>query len=651
MSSDKISQLLEKHLKILAQQVRLDILKKLYTLDKPISFSRLQKEVFGANGNSPNFSFHLKTLKEAEIIDSDSNGYTITPLGKKSLKGLLSIEQMLNEENRTIMIRTSKYSKEPFNINKIEEYLIGEGEMEAYLAKKIAEEVKERLSKTKIDYLTAPLMREYINGVLIENNLELVRKKLTRLGTPPYETLKLFNGSAHVQINPDQFIHTLGSDVSEQFLLLNLLPSDLADLYLSGEIVLKYLDSWSLRPLGIFLKSENLVNLVSEKYGLSSTHLNNPLEYVKFITNTLRFLSEMKPFFSEQIILKDFNHFFLSLFHRLKESESHEIFDFLISHLLHFNSNDVHGCPGLCFDFSYKTNDYSNLPNDISFLELFAQQRGPLCKNHKDAILFDYSVLKMPDSGIEPFSNIIPSDLLEAIVFYDPLLQDVPENRLILDKILLNLPLIALQANQDDGLFVELLQDKVHSIFKLFSYKEELISRKLKNLSPWQQICAGISDDPSQTLKESIRSLSFFGLNEAVKIHCGIELDRLQTSKSFALTLIQCIQDLIQKENVKTELNYSLSQAYYNEYFLEMANGHKLSAEQRISYYSPRFVRKDTSLPLEKRISLFQSFKEIIRGEMVFNGYFDSDDLNPDEILSILTQAQLPAFRYKKSFF
>ena len=88
-----------------------------------------------------------------EVIDSDSNGYSITPLGAKILKKLVSIEQILNDENRTIMIRTSKYSKEPFNINKIEEYLVREGEMETFLAKKIAEEVKERLAKTTIDYL------------------------------------------------------------------------------------------------------------------------------------------------------------------------------------------------------------------------------------------------------------------------------------------------------------------------------------------------------------------------------------------------------------------------------------------------------------------------------------------------------------------
>ena len=76
-------------------------------------------------------------------------------------------------------------------------------------------------------------MREYINGILLEEGLEEFRHKLTRLGVPPYDTNKFFNDKSY---NPNQFIKKLGSEVSKQFLLLNLLPNDLADLYLSKKI-------------------------------------------------------------------------------------------------------------------------------------------------------------------------------------------------------------------------------------------------------------------------------------------------------------------------------------------------------------------------------------------------------------------------------
>ncbi|MFX0141931.1 MAG: hypothetical protein ACFFDN_50305, partial [Candidatus Hodarchaeota archaeon] len=218
MNTDKNQNILEKQLKTLGQKVRIDILKKLKNTQNPISFSKLQKEVLGNDLSSVNLSFHLNTLKRSELINSSEDGYLITDLGDQIIDKILSIEQILNKQNKTRIIRTSKYSKELFDLSKIEEYLVNEGELERYLARQIAHEVEERLSKTNIEYMTTPLMREYINAILLESGLEEVRHKLTRLGTPPFEALQLFDSTKN-EITPEDFINTLGSDVSEQFLL------------------------------------------------------------------------------------------------------------------------------------------------------------------------------------------------------------------------------------------------------------------------------------------------------------------------------------------------------------------------------------------------------------------------------------------------
>ena len=168
MDTDKNQDILEKQLKTLGQRVRIDILKKIKNKQAPLSFSRLQKEVLRFNPSSINLSFHLNTLKKSELILSSEEGYSITSLGEKILDKILSIEQILNNQNKARMIRTSKYSKELFDFNKIEEYLVIEGDLDRYLARQIAHEVEERLSKTNIEYLTAPLMREYINAILLE---------------------------------------------------------------------------------------------------------------------------------------------------------------------------------------------------------------------------------------------------------------------------------------------------------------------------------------------------------------------------------------------------------------------------------------------------------------------------------------------------
>ena len=336
MSSDKISKVLEKQLKVLGQTIRIDILKKLYRNHDTLSFSALQKEVLGTNPTSTNFSFHLNSLKKNDLISSNSDGYFLTNLGNKILENILSIEQVLNDQNKAIMIRTSKYSKEPFNENKIEEYLIVEGEMEAFLAKKIAKEVKSRLFKANVEYLTAPLMREYINAILLENGLEEVRHRLTRLGTPPHEAFKLFNSRDYV-VTPDKFIKKLGSDVSEQFLLLNLLPNDLADLYLSGAIALLHLNHWSLRPLSFYLDTSSILKIISGKKASVPKKLNKSRDFILLILNFIEQLTHFQPYVSEDLLLGDFNRAFLSNFKDLQKEKVIFNYDIIQSQMVHFN--------------------------------------------------------------------------------------------------------------------------------------------------------------------------------------------------------------------------------------------------------------------------------------------------------------------------
>ncbi len=354
MDSDKNIDVLEKQLKILGQKIRIDILKKLNVYRNPLSYSMLQKEVLGANPNSVNFSFHLKALKNGNLISTSESGYTLSTLGKQILKNIVSMEQILNDQNKQIMIRTSKYSKEPFNANKIEDYLIKEGQLEKFLAIQISKEVKERLSKANIGYLTTPLMREYINAILLENGLEEIRHKLTRLGTPPFEAFSFFDRN----FNPEQFISKLGSDVSEQFLLLNLLPKNLADLYLSGEVALLNLNYWSLRPLGFYLDSKSIVEHITKQSSINLNKLDDNADFINLIMNFFDILTKFKPYFSEDILLGNFNNSFLSYFNSNKNTSN--ILNIIISQILKLSNRQY--------------DEKSHLSLEFSFLEIIMQK-------------------------------------------------------------------------------------------------------------------------------------------------------------------------------------------------------------------------------------------------------------------------------------
>lgn len=642
--------MLEKHLKTLGQRIRIEILKKLKNNREPISFSRLQKEVISCNSASVNFSFHLNALKDCNLIESSEGGYFITVLGKQILNSVLSIEQILVEKNRVKMIRTSKYSKERFDINKIEKYLIKEGGMEPFIAKQIAHEVEERLSKTKIEYLTAPLMREYINAILLENGYEEIRHKLTRLGTPPFEVFKLFN-SERSNINPEKFIKKLGSDVSEQFLLLNLLPKNLADFYLTGEIALLHLNYWSLRPLSLYFNTKSVLEFIIKRNSLGN--LTNSRELIKLILQFIDLLRNFKPYFSQDLVLGDFNINFL-LDMNSQEEMLHFI-DILKSQILNFNNSSKDLRHSLTLEFSYQ-----DLPEGIlnqfkidrEFLNY--KIRGiEIDNNRKPFINFDYSNLE----------NIILDDIVSIlkknnICFYNNKssnflnsasikIKNSKENQIILDKILINLHSISVKANRNDDLFLDLLYDKINCVFDLFKHKEALIKKKLNSLNGWKRLIHDFFEKVDDVYKNTIKSVSFFGLNKAILNHCGIELDRLENSEEFALRILSFMKKLIREKNQEENNYYFLSQPHDDTYLNNgWYNGTNLRTDMAYKY-SPSIIRQNSKLSLNKKINIFKKFQKVINGGIIFDECIDNNGVLLKKLLSTLFKSELDAILIK----
>jgi anaerobic ribonucleoside-triphosphate reductase len=640
---DKISKILEKQLKALGQQIRIDILKKLDNNEHPLSYSTLQKEVLGTNPSSVNFTFHLKALKEIDFINSSAEGYFITTLGKRMLKTIFSMEQILNDEKKTIMIRTSKYSKEPFNIKKIEEYLIKEGNVEKFLANKIALEVQTRLSKANIEYLTAPLVREYVNAVLLENGLEEIRHKLTRLGTPPFEVSKLFKSNS---INPDIFLQKLGSDVSEQYLLLNLLPKKHADLYLSGDIALLNLNYWSLRPLGIYLNCESILDLLFKKYMNKCTRVESSRDCINLIINFTDVLMQFKHFFSEDIILGEFNNEFLSHFNYFNEKDILHLFNLLKTQIRRFNDTFGDHKSHISLEFCNNKNvDFKNL------YSIFLKKMSNGTNNHSNFInpniLYDYSNIsssKNPKDQIKSIISLLP---ISKTIFYNKSPLNLVNNtivkingsrknantinRVILDKMLINLHQIALQSNQNDAIFYDILQDRIKSTIELFNYKEKLVKKKLDLVKNWKFLTSTfLNYEDGDWLDNAVRSVSFFGLNEAIKVHCGIELDKVEKSSTFALNILRILKNVIKEQKELDNNYYSLSQPHNDIYLTNR--------------YSSQIIRDESHLSFENKLTLFQKFAAVIDGGNYFNAQLNHKDENFYNDIKLIMDSKIQTF-------
>ncbi len=659
MSSDKNITDLGKYLKVLQQPIRREILNKLNQHDNPVSFSTLQKEVLGKISNSKNFSFHLRPLKNLSLISSKEDGYSITVFGKQIVKFILNMEQLLNDSKNPIMIRTSKYSKERFNINKIEEYLIKEGELEKHLAEDIASQVKQRLKNTNIDYLTAPLMREYINVILLENDLEEVRHKLTRLGTPPYEVSKYFNAK---DITPIDFIRLLGSDVSEQYLLLNLLPKPFADMYLSGEVILLHLNQWALRPLSIHLTTDSILEMLYQNKSNLSKEYKNMMDLISLILKFTDFLKMFQPYFSEDILLSEFNIKFLPYFNILKNEDQSELYSLIISRMSGYSESFRDNNPHITLDFNYSngdelSRDFSSLFQDDSvFFKNLNPENYPKRKFIPPLILFDYFKYDRSISNDNVYNEFISLTSLKNIIFYNQkssnLLnsaivrvknQDYNENRIILDKILINLNIIAQKANQNDDMFYRLLQEKLNLVFEFFDYKKTLVVKKLNQMKDWKFIITevlGIKLD--DWVEDSLKSISFFGLNEAVKHHCGLDLDKIEKSQNFALSVLSFLRDLIREKNDIENANYNLSQPCN----IKILNGAKtFQIPYGFKNQNPfQIIQTNSNLSFQNKISLFKKFERILDGGSLFACKMDSNQVLTKEIMNFLFKSKLHAF-------
>lgn len=156
-----------------------------------------------------------------------------------------------NGYRKKLIVRTSKTLLENFDATKIAHSLVKEAELAPETADMISKEVEEELSGLKLNYVTAPLIREIANVKLLEHGMERERAKYTRLGMPVYDVTNLIGfGSkenANLQYNPESVHKLMADQISKEYALISLLPLNLADAHMAGEIHIHDLD-YFIRP-------------------------------------------------------------------------------------------------------------------------------------------------------------------------------------------------------------------------------------------------------------------------------------------------------------------------------------------------------------------------------------------------------------------
>src|SRR5207245_12815 len=116
------------------------------------------------------------------------------------------------------------------------------------LAHEITSEAEERLLRFGTTYRTAPLIRETVNTILDEKKLEKYRHQLTRRGLPVNDVTVLLREAGQKHLDSAWVQSSAGAAVTEEYVLLNILPRPLVDAHFSGQVHLEDAESWILKP-------------------------------------------------------------------------------------------------------------------------------------------------------------------------------------------------------------------------------------------------------------------------------------------------------------------------------------------------------------------------------------------------------------------
>ena len=157
----------------------------------------------------------------------------------------------------------------------------------------------------------------------------------------------------------------------------------------------------------------------------------------------------------------------------------------------------------------------------------------------------------------------------------------------------------------------------------------------------WINTCETIfNTTPVNLILNSIKAISFIGLNEAIEYHCGIELDRIEISEKFALKILGIIKQMIIEKNKDLGENYVLTQPHH---LIDFSNNNPIDPSMESKCYSSSIIRQETTLSIDKQLDLFKKFQSILDGGNVFYLPNCQDDQSLLNLLKLLKTSKINA--------
>ncbi len=671
----------------------------------PQSYTDLMKVLkLNPSRDAGRFAYHLKYLLNADLIepDVDNKEYRLTDLGKTMINFTEDIQQHFLRRKK-IFVRTSRLAMEEFDRNKIAEALVKEANVPSVQAQKIARETEKRLLEFKTKYLTAPLIREMVNAILVEKGLEEYRHKLTRLGLPVYDVNQLIESTGTTQQGVEA-IHKAAADaVMEEYTLLNVLPRDVADAHLSGGLHLNNLGTWVLKPnqfmhdLRFFFQrglSLGRINLLEPSYLPPKSVEASMLT----ASNVLKIAATEA---SGEQSLDFFNVFLAPFTQNLSEERIREGLRLFISNLNHPLSNgssigaslgielvvpdflknkEAVGAEGktvgLYEDYVEESRRLASLLFEVMLQDdkykpifnprLIVKIRPETLKDPECAPFLLYAHKLAAETGLPYFANLVAPEQKSAS--YNStgfrLASDWREDWELdtlqtgsVDTVIINLPRVMYRAGIKENSFFRILDDQLEMALQALEIKYRTIKqREREHMLPF--LMQKTDGDPYFRIENAVRLVSFVGLNETIQAFLDRPLKLEGETLDFAKKIVSYLSNAINKYSKKPEMRASLAMVPASDAAKRLA---ELDAERygwaKVRAQGSRetpFYTDLVALPLSAEVS----WKERLRVEEQFHGLTPGGHLciipitdepqKPENLLSITREV---AGNYKIGFY
>lgn len=555
-----------------------------------------------------------------EVAKQVYDGISTKELQETTLKVLYKKNPEAAERYRrfhNMHVRTSRNTIEPFKRKKIVDSLIKETKLPKMLAEDIAREVEKELRKLRLDFISAPLIREIVNVKLLEHGLEEARASYTRLGMPVYDATQLIErGSrenANLQYNPETIHKLMADQVFKEYALLRAIPLHLADAHMRGEIHIHDLEYFVTRPycfqhdLRWFLKNGLKVDGTGENTAVAGPAKNAEVA----ILHAAKALAAAQTNFAGGQGLDFFNVWLAPYMQGKSYKEMKQLAQMFVYEMSQmyvarggqtvFSDIDIeYGVPSVVADlpailpggkqkdtitygdFEEEAREFARALTEV-YIEgdyvgkpfFFPKPNYKLRKEDlkKDGyddfmILVHKAVAKY---GSPYFLNLhtgyLPDNVFAQCcrLVLAPDSDDFEDLRRgtmrtgSLQVVTLNLPRIAYEANGDDDKLFEILEERMKLAREVIMIKREIIKKRMEQgLLPF--LTQDVEGEYYYRLDRVVHSIGFIGVNEMLKAHVGEELHESNDAWRFGLQVIKYMQDKTMEWSIETGLKWVITQ-------------------------------------------------------------------------------------------